>query len=230
MLLQSLLGFAKCFQTHNFVGGCGCRRGRSRTTGGVATGAERLTARARAMHVGRGAPERGGSALLALDAAARVPVHFLHVPAEWAAPGAQSAGRATLFPRWEWRAVSVPSWSALPTRPDGLVRGWATRKGERGQRFGAQTGSKKGPDPAGTSSHLSSSAQALALRPGPPSCRLVVHLPSTLVSAGAPHRTSFPGLCRSGPRAGGRGGGGEGVTEQREGRGLGLPLRAAWRS
>lgn len=58
----------------------------------------------------------------------------------------------------------------------------------------------------------------------------VVHLPSTLVSAGAPHRTSFPGLCRSGPRAGGRGGGGEGVTEQREGRGLGLPLRAAWRS
>lgn len=171
-------------------------------------GRERLTARARAMHVGRGAPERGGSALLTLDAAARVPVHFLHVPAEWAAPGAQSAGRATLFPRWEWRAVSVPSWSALPTRPDGLVRGWATRKGERGQRFGAQTGSKKGPDPAGTSSHLSSSAKALALRPGPPSCRLVVHLPSTLVSAGAPHRTSFPGLCGSGPRAGGRGRGG----------------------
>lgn len=137
-------------------------------------------------------------------AAARVPVHFLHVPAEWAAPGAQSAGRTTLLPRWEWRAVSVPSWSALPTRPDGLVRGWATRKGERGQRFGAQTGSKKGPDPVGTSSHLSS-AKALALRPGPPSCRLVVHLPSTLVSAGAPHRTSFPGLCGSGPRAGGRG-------------------------
>lgn len=133
-------------------------------------GRERLTALARAMHAGRGAPEHGGSALLALDAAARVPVHFLHVPAEWAAPGAQSAGRTTLLPRWEWRAVSVPSWSALPTRPDGLVRGWATRKGERGQRFGAQTGSKKGPDPAGTSSHLSSSAQALALRTGPPSC------------------------------------------------------------
>lgn len=35
--------------------------------------------------------------------------------------------------------------------PDGSVRGWVTREGERGPRFGARTGSGKGPGGAGTS-------------------------------------------------------------------------------